>query len=104
MRVLGNSYMTCLYSRAKLRILQVPAAVSAIKINNVRSSGGEVPVSRWNCRNGGSPYADSMRWVAENSRFRGDCVDLSVVVQCSCGTYVTRWLGISGQISGSPVT
>jgi tRNA pseudouridine55 synthase len=37
--VLGNSYMTCLYSRAKLQgdILQVPAAVSAIKINGVCS-------------------------------------------------------------------
>ena len=61
---------------AKLRgdILQVPAAVSAIKINGVGPTGGCVLVSRWSCPNGRSPSADLSCSVAENSRSMGSVV------------------------------
>jgi tRNA pseudouridine55 synthase len=94
---------------AKLRgdILQVPAAVSAIKINGVRS---------YRRVRAGQPVELSERPVTIRTfdllGHRGlqvdgvGCVDLSVVVECSSGTYIRALardlgaaLGVGGHLS-----
>jgi tRNA pseudouridine55 synthase len=95
---------------AKLRgdILQVPAAVSAIKINGVRS---------YKRVRAGEPVALSERAVSirrfdalDRQELQVDgvaCVDLKVVVECSTGTYVralARDLGAALGVGGHLTT
>jgi tRNA pseudouridine55 synthase len=94
---------------AKLRgdILQVPAAVSAIKINGVRSyrrvrAGQPVELSE-------RPVTIRRFDLLGRRKLEVDgvcCVDLSVVVECSSGTYVRALardlgaaLGVGGHLS-----
>jgi tRNA pseudouridine55 synthase len=95
---------------AKLRgdILQVPAAVSAIKINGVRSyrrvrAGQSVELSE-------RPVTIRRFDLLGHRRLGVDgigCVDLSVVVECSSGTYIralARDLGAALGVGGHLTT
>ncbi len=76
-------------------ILQVPSAVSAVKVNGVRSyarvrSGEQVELAA-------RPVHITRFEVTGQPRIEGDWVDLDVLVQCSSGTYIralARDLGI----------
>jgi tRNA pseudouridine55 synthase len=87
----------------KLRgdILQVPAAVSAIKINGVRSyrrvrAGESVELSE-------RPVTIRRFDLLDRRELEADgvsCVDLSVVVECSSGTYIRALARDLGAILG----
>jgi tRNA pseudouridine55 synthase len=91
---------------AELRgdIFQVPAAVSAIKINGVRSyrrvrDGQSVELSARPVSIGRFEMLDQQRLEVDGVR----CIDLSVVVECSSGTYVralARDLGAALGVGG----
>jgi tRNA pseudouridine55 synthase len=94
----------------KLRgdILQVPAAVSAIKINGVRSyrrvrAGQPVELSE-------RPVTIRRFELLGRRELEADgvgCVDLSVVVECSSGTYIralARDLGAALEVGGHLTT
>jgi len=76
-------------------ILQVPSAVSAVKVNGVRSyarvrSGEQVELAA-------RPVHIARFEVSGQPRIEGNHVDLDVVVKCSSGTYVralARDLGV----------
>ena len=102
---LGEAEIEAAMARLRGDILQVPAAVSAIKINGVRSyrrvrAGQSVELS------GTAGHHTQIRrcWVAENSRSMGSVVSISsVVVECSSGTYVralARDLGAALGVGG----
>ena len=86
---LGEAEIEAAMARLRGDILQVPAAVSAIKINGVRSyrrvragqpvelSERPVTIRRFDLLGRRELEVDGV-----------DCVDLSVVVECSSGTYI----------------
>ena len=71
-------------------------------------TGGYVLVSQWSCRHGRSPYADSTLLGLRELEVDGvACVDLTVVVECSSGTYVralARDLGAALGVGGHLTT
>jgi tRNA pseudouridine55 synthase len=95
---------------AKLRgdILQVPAAVSAIKINGVRSyrrvrAGQSVELSERPVTIRRFDLLGRLELEASGVR----CVDLSVIVECSSGTYIralARDLGAALGVGGHLTT
>jgi tRNA pseudouridine55 synthase len=106
--VLGEPEIEAAMARLRGEILQVPAAVSAIKINGVRS---------YRRVRAGQPVELSERPVTiRKFELLGrreldvdgvDCVDLSVVVECSSGTYIralARDLGAALGVGGHLTT
>jgi tRNA pseudouridine55 synthase len=104
---LGEPDIEAAMARFRGDILQVPAAVSAIKINGVRSyrrvrAGQPVELSE-------RPVTIRRFDVLGRRELEVDgvgCVDLSVVVECSSGTYVRALardlgaaLGVGGHLS-----
>jgi tRNA pseudouridine55 synthase len=105
---LGEAEIEAAMARLRGDILQVPAAVSAIKIDGVRSyrrvRAGEsvelserpVTIRRFDLLGRREVEVDGV-----------DCVDLSVVVECSSGTYIralARDLGAALGVSGHLTT
>jgi tRNA pseudouridine55 synthase len=104
---LGEAEIEAAIARLRGDILQVPAAVSAIKINGVRSyrrvrAGQSVELSE-------RPVTIRRFDLLGRRELEVDgvsCVDLSVVVECSSGTYIRALardlgaaLGVGGHLS-----
>ena len=85
-------------------ILQVPSAVSAIKVDGVRSYARVRGPRRSRCRPGRCRWSASLRWRRERARSMAvPVVDLDVEVECSTGTYVralARDLGAALGVGG----
>jgi tRNA pseudouridine55 synthase len=101
---LGETEIEAAMSKLRGDILQVPAAVSAIKINGVRSyrrvgAGQSVELSE-------RPVTIRRFDLLGRRELQVDgvgCVDLSVVVECSSGTYIralARDLGAALGVGG----
>jgi tRNA pseudouridine55 synthase len=105
---LGEAEIEAAMVKLRGEILQVPAAVSAIKINGVRSyrrvrSGQSVELSE-------RPVSIRRFELLDQRELAADgvsCVDLAVVVECSSGTYVralARDLGAALGVGGHLTT
>jgi tRNA pseudouridine55 synthase len=105
---LGEAEIEAAMVKLRGEILQVPAAVSAIKINGVRSyrrvrSGQSVELSE-------RPVSIRRFELLDQRELAADgvsCVDLAVVVECSSGTYVralARDLGAALGVGGHVTT
>jgi tRNA pseudouridine55 synthase len=105
---LGEADIEAAMAKLRGEILQVPAAVSAIKINGVRSyrrvrAGQSVELSE-------RPVTIRRFDVLGRRDLEADgvgCVDLSVVVECSSGTYIralARDLGAALGVGGHLTT
>jgi tRNA pseudouridine55 synthase len=101
---LDNAEIEAAMTKLRGDILQVPAAVSAIKINGVRSyrrvrAGQSVVLSE-------RPVTIRRFDLLGHREIEADgvaCVDLSVVVECSSGTYIralARDLGVALGVGG----
>jgi tRNA pseudouridine55 synthase len=105
---LGEAQIEATMADLRGDIRQVPAAVSAIKINGVRSyrrvrDGESVELSA-------RPVSIGRFEVLDQQRLEVDgvgCIDLRVVVECSSGTYVralARDLGAALGVGGHVIT
>jgi tRNA pseudouridine55 synthase len=104
---LGEADIDAAMARFRGDILQVPAAVSAIKISGVRSyrrvrAGQSVELSERPVTIGRFDVLGRRELPVDGV----DCVDLSVVVECSSGTYIRALardlgdaLGVGGHLA-----